>query len=203
MPEPQYEFLVWLIYRLVATFSFGLPLVLLVWASISKETSLVRLLSIYWKVASLIAISILLLTSNQPIGYITSFASPFLILSSIWFWVDLNEEINEMPQWRPLPLTIRIWRWGTSFLSILYGILTFMSLSCFQVSNNSNCIALIEGPQNLHQIMKIILKFLFGGEWSQSLASFIGYLALIAYIIGLIQWLLIRLPKQGRIAGDF
>jgi hypothetical protein len=26
---------------------------------------------------------------------------------------------------------------------------------------------------------------------------------LVAYVVGLLQWLLVRLPKQGRIAGDF
>jgi hypothetical protein len=34
-------------------------------------------------------------------------------------------------------------------------------------------------------------------------AAFIGYVGLVAYVVGLLQWLLVRLPKQGRIAGDF
>ena len=203
MPEIQYKAMVWLIYRLSATFSFGLPLILLLWASIKKETSLVKLLTIYWKVSSLLAISILLLTSNQSIGYITSFAAPLLIIGSLWFWVDLNEEINEMPLWKALPLTIRIWRWGISFLGIIYGWLTFLSLSCFKSIEYTHCMAWTEGPKNLHSITKVILNFLFGGDWSQSLAGFIGYVSLIIYIIGLLQWILIRLPKQGRIAGYF
>ena len=28
-------------------------------------------------------------------------------------------------------------------------------------------------------------------------------LALVAYAVGLLQWLLVRLPKQGRVAGEF
>jgi len=201
--EIQYPTLVWLAYRLGATFFFGIPLVLIFWSSLKKETSISRLLSIYWKVSSLIAISILLLTSKQPIGFITLFASPILIVCSLWFWVDLNEELNEMPPWRPLPLTVKIWRWGISFLGIFYTFLSFASLSCFQFSQTPNCIAWIEGPQNLHQITKVILNFLFGGNWTQPLSGFIGYIFLVAYCIGLIQWLLIRFPKQGRIAGDF
>ncbi|WP_320663335.1 DUF3177 family protein [Prochlorococcus sp. MIT 1223] len=203
MTEIQYRTLVWLAYRLAATFAFGLPLVLLIWSSIKKEQAISRLLSIYWKVSSLIFISILLLTSNQPIGYIASFFSLILSIVSIWFWVDLNEEIGEMPLWKPLPLATKVWRWGLSFLGILYVALNSLSLKCFQVIDQSFCNAWIIGPQSLHETNKIILRFLFGGSWSQSLAGVIGYLALIIYIIGLIQWLLIRLPKHGRIAGEF
>jgi hypothetical protein len=31
----------------------------------------------------------------------------------------------------------------------------------------------------------------------------VGYVALAAYGVGLLQWLLVRLPRQGRIAGEF
>ena len=188
---------------MAAVFSFGLPLVLLIWSSIRKEAAINRLLSIYWKASSLIAISILLLTSKQPIGYVTSFAAPIFIVISVWFWVDLNEELSEMAPWKPLTLTVKIWRWSLSFVGLLYGLLTFFSLSCYKFSDNAKCISWIQGPKNLHQITKSILDFLFGGNWTEAISGFIGYIGLIIYLIGLIQWLLIRLPKQGRIAGEF
>ena len=187
---------------MAATFAFGLPLILLLWSYIKKEASINRLLSIYWKVASLIAISILLLTAKQSIGFITSFLAPLFIIASLWFWVDINEEINEMPSWKALPLTVRIWRWSLSSIGVIYSTLSFNSLSCFQFVDSDNCAAWIKGPQYLHQIAEVIFNFLFGGNWSQSLSGFIGYIALTAYIIGLIQWIAIRLPKQGRIAGE-
>lgn len=199
----EYKDLVWLTYRLLATFSFGVPLVLLIWASIKKESSITRLLSIYWKVSSIIPISILLLTSQQQIGYLSSFAAPVLIIGSIWFWIDINEEIHEMPYRRSLALTTKIWRWSISFLGIIHLIMASISLPCFQLTSHPNCLSWIEGPQNLHGISKVILNFLFGATWTQSLAGFIGYLGLVLYIIGFIQWILIRLPKQGRIAGEF
>ena len=37
--------------------------------------------------------------------------APLLIVAVLWFWVDLNEELADLPPWRPLPLTVRIWRW--------------------------------------------------------------------------------------------
>jgi len=39
--------------------------------------------------------------------------------------------------------------------------------------------------------------------WTMAVAAFIGYVALVAYAVGLLQWALVRLPRQGRVAGDF
>ena len=47
------------------------------------------------------------------------------------------------------------------------------------------------------------LDFVIGGDWNPTLAAFAGYLALLGYAVGLLQWLLVRLPKQGRVAGEF
>ena len=96
MEEVSYRSLVWLVYRLGATFAFGLPLTLFIWSALKKEYSIMRLLTIYWKVASLMIISMLLLTGNRSIGYLTSFLSPFLMITCVWFWIDLNEELREL-----------------------------------------------------------------------------------------------------------
>ena len=66
MNELTYRALVWLIYRLAATFAAGVPLVLLIWSAWRREPLVLRLLGIYWKVASLMAISLLLLTDQRP-----------------------------------------------------------------------------------------------------------------------------------------
>ena len=89
--------LVWLTYRLGATIALGIPLVLLIWSGVRRDPALVRLLGIYWKVASLLAISVLLLTDQRPIGYLTAFLAPLLMAASLWFWVDLNEELADSP----------------------------------------------------------------------------------------------------------
>ena len=44
---------------------------------------------------------------------------------------------------------------------------------------------------------------LFGGTWSEPVAAFVGYCGLALYVVGLLQWLLVRLPKNGRVAGGF
>jgi hypothetical protein len=48
-----------------------------------------------------------------------------------------------------------------------------------------------------------LFGFVFGGQWTPGVAAFVGYAALAGYGVGLVQWLLVRLPRQGRIAGEF
>ena len=82
MNELTYRALVWLTYRLAATFAVGVPLVLLIWSAWRREPLVLRLLGIYWKVASLMAISLLLLTDQRPLGYAMAVAAPVLMAVS-------------------------------------------------------------------------------------------------------------------------
>ncbi len=145
----------------------------------------------------------LLLTNQRPIGYLIAFIAPILMVCSVWFWADLNEELADLPPWKPLPLTMRIWRWTLTGFGLMATLTSSISLSCIKASSMPNCIAWIHGPQGLHKLIAKIFSFLFGGSWTEPVAAFIGYMALIAYIVGFLQWLLVRLPKQGRIAGEF
>lgn len=70
VPDPLYRSLVWLAVRLGLLFTVGLPLVLLVWTSLRREGALRRLLGLYWKMASLLLIALLLLTDRRPVGYL-------------------------------------------------------------------------------------------------------------------------------------
>ena len=76
MNELSYRALVWLTYRLAATVALGLPLVLLIWSAWRRESVVQRLLGLYWKVASLMGISLLLLTDQRPLGYVTAVVAP-------------------------------------------------------------------------------------------------------------------------------
>ena len=203
MAEINYQALVWLTYRLTASFAMGIPLAIFIWALIRKEAAIIRLLSIYWKNASLMAISMLLFAGQSSIGFLSSFVSPFLMVGSVWFWTDLNEEIADFPPKRPLPLTLKIWRWSLSFWGICYTSIAFNSIKCTQLNVGLACKSWLEAPVNLNKSLKTIFNFLFGANWSESLSAFIGYIGLIAFVIIFIQWLFTHLPKQGRIAGDF
>ena len=203
MTEPLFQILVWLSYRIAATFAFGLPLFLLIWAKISNSSSIDRLLSIYWKVSSLYAINLLFLSSDSQIGQLISLIAPILMASSIWFWVDLNQEIEEMFVYKPIALTTRIWRWSLSFWSILNTLLHLISWRCLSSINSSYCDTWREIPYNSFITTKIIIKFVLGGNWTTAFATFFAYLALTLYLIGLTQWLIMQFPKNGRFAGKF
>jgi hypothetical protein len=199
-----YRTLVWLDYRLAAVFAVGLPLVLLLWAAWKQEQALVRLMGIYWKVASLLLITVLLLTDNKPLGYLLAFLAQSLVVVSVWFWVDLNEELDDLPPWRPLPFAIRAWRWGLSVYGVLGALLSALALDCVRGGvTRPICRAWLEAPDDLHGGAASVFNFVFGGSWTGVIAAFVGYVALVGYGVGLLQWLLVRLPKQGRVAGGF
>lgn len=205
MPDPLlYRTLVWLDYRLAALFAVGLPLVLLIWASVRQERALQRLLGIYWKVASLLLVAVLLLTDNRPLGYLVALLAQVLMVVCLWFWVDLNEELADLPPWRPLPFVVRAWRWGVSLFGLLGSGLSTVALSCLGGGvSRPICRAWLEAPDDLHGGFARVFGFLFGGSWTAAIAAFVGYVALVAYGVGLLQWLLVRLPRQGRVAGGF
>tara|TARA_B100001939_G_scaffold200516_1_gene172368 strand:- start:149 stop:781 length:633 start_codon:yes stop_codon:yes gene_type:complete len=200
--ELSYRVLVWLTYRLAATMALGLPLVLLIWSTWRGDSVVQRLLGLYWKVASLMMISLLLLTDERPLGYVTAVVAPVLMVVSVWFWVDLNEELADQPPWRPLPLTVRLWRWALSGFGVISLAMTATGLRCME-SPSLDCAAWLEAPQGLHRVVETVFDFVFGGQWSEAVAAFVGYVALVAYLAGFLQWLLVRLPRHGRVAGEF
>ena len=203
MNELTYRALVWLTYRLAATFAVGMPLVLLIWSAWRREPLVLRMLGIYWKVASLMAISLLLLTDQRPLGYAMAVAAPVLMVISLWFWVDINEELADQPSWRPLPLVVKVWRWAFSGFGLLSLGMSVTGLGCMQQLQSPACLIWLEAPQGIHGLAAKVFNFLFGGLWTEAVAAFVGYVALVAYLAGLLQWLLVRLPRYGRVAGDF
>ncbi|WP_413677248.1 DUF3177 family protein [Prochlorococcus sp. MIT 0916] len=203
MTAPQFQILVWLSYRIAATFAFGLPLFLLIWAKISNIRSINRLLSIYWKVSSLYVINILFLSGDNQLGQLISLISPILMVGSIWFWVDLNEEIDDMSRYKPISLTTKIWRLTLSFWGIINTGLHVFSWRCLNSINGDYCDTWREIPYNSFITTKIIIKFVLDGNWTTAFATFFAYLALVLYLLGLLQWLLIQFPKNGRFAGKF
>ena len=203
MTETQFQILVWLSYRIAATFAFGLPLFLWIWAKRSNSSSIDRLLSIYWKVSSLYAINLLFLSVGSQLGQLVSFIAPILMVSSIWFWFDLNEELDEMPIYKAIALTTRIWRWILSLWCLLNTGLHLFSWRCLNSIHVNYCDTWREIPYNSFMTTKTLIKFVLGGDWSTGFATFFAYLALILYLIGLLQWLIIQLPKNGRFAGRF
>jgi len=204
--ETLYRTLVWLDVRLGLLFAVGLPLVLVVWAASRRQGAILRLLGLYWKVASLLFIALLLLVGNQAIGYALVLLAQLLMPLAVWFWVDLNEELQDLPPWRALPLTTRIWRWCLTLQALGGAALAATALGCLRGSaslGSAACLIWRQPPQQLNAWVDRGLDFVIGGDWNPTMAAFAGYLALLGYVVGLLQWLLVRLPRQGRVAGEF
>jgi len=205
VPDALYRTLVWLDFRLAVLLAVGLPLVLLVWSSVKRQGALLRLMGLYWKLASLLLIAILLLTDQRPLGFWLVIAAQLILVIGLWFWVDINEEINDLPPWRALPLSLRIWRWSFTIWALLGAGLSATALSCMDKAAmlQTKCAVWLQPPLHLHGPIAGLVGFVFGADWTPSLAAFLGYAGLVAYGVGLLQWLLVRLPKLGRVAGGF
>ncbi len=187
--------LVWMDYRLGVLLAVIVPLVLLIWALFHKQEAMQRLLIIYWRVASLLIITVYLLIPDWKIGFVSGFAARVLIPISLWFWVDLNEEIRDIPQ-SLLKLVFTSWRWAMTAYCILGAIAKAFFLPC-GISDTrmktSFCQVWLEAPQAYRD-------FFHTKSGNEGFLGFLGAVGLVIYIIYLAYFVLIRLGKQGRSA---
>nr|AUG32515.1 hypothetical protein PLO_524 [Paulinella longichromatophora] len=200
----QYCPLIWINYHASAILIIGLPLVLLFWAMLKQEAPLVRLFEIYWKTSSLLPCIMLFPPNQYHIIYIGSCIAHLLIVLSIWFWIDLNEELANLPSYGGLTFMIRSWRWAISFFCIVSESLSATTLDCLTSSNQSpSCEPWLEVPRNLYRFNFEIFSFIFGGYWNYSMPFLVASLCLAVYSTYFLHWLIFILPNRGRIAGEF
>jgi hypothetical protein len=193
MSQELLRSLVWMDYRLAVLFTVVLPVILLLWAFVKQVDSLQRLLIIYWRVASLLMITVFLMIANLPMSFIPAFAAHLLIPISLWFWVDLNEEIDDMPR-KPLKLAFNAWRWAVSVYLVLGAIAQLPVLRCaFSATlfQSPFCQIWLEVPK----LFKDYFLSYTPGFW-----GFVGILFLVIYVLYLGHFVLFRLNKQGRAA---
>ncbi len=183
-------------FRLAVIFTVLIPLILLIWAFAQKTDVLQTLLIIYWRVASLLAITVYLGIAAQPITFVTSLIAQILMPLSLWFWVDLNEEIADLPD-RPLKLGFVAWRWAVTFYSTLSAIAIVPFVSCaFGNAKADSCQAWFQPSWLYYQF--------FHSNSKPEFLGFLGGLGLVIYALCLGYFLIVRLGKQGRsaLAGD-
>lgn len=196
MSQQLLQSLVWMDYRLAVLFTVLLPLILLIWAFVQQSEAIQRLLIIYWRVASLLAITVYLMIGNVPLSFISGILARILIPVSLWFWVDLNEEIDEQRQ-TPLKLSFTAWRWAVSFYSLLGAIASIPFLQCaFSTTTfqTSFCQAWLQPPLGY--------KNLIHAGYTNGFLGFLGVTGLIIYLLYFGYFVLVRLAKQGRSAVE-
>ncbi|MEH1838556.1 MAG: DUF3177 family protein [Nostoc sp.] len=185
---------VWMDYRLAVLFLVVIPLVLLIWAFVQKAEGIQRLLAIYWRVSSLVAITIYLMIAQYPVSFISGLIAQILIPISLWFWVDINDEIEYQTS-GSLKLIFTSWRWATTVYCIL-GTLAFIPFLNCAFSGNAlktpHCRVWFEAP--------LLFKEYFHANSKAEFLGFLGIASLVIYVLYLSYFVLIKLGKQGRSA---
>ena len=206
MEDLWFQPFIWTDYRLAILFTVIIPLILSIWALLKQVDAIGRLLIIYWRVSSLLLITVYLLApgwvgENTPfeafcgqLGFITALAARILIPISLWFWVDLNDEIKDLPQ-SFLKLMVTSWRWAITVYGSIGAMVRVPFFSC-AVSQNSLetpfCQVWIQAPVGYWSIIH--------GDATPAFMGFLGLLGFSIYVLYFAYFLLIRLGKQGRSA---
>ena len=196
MEEIWFRPLIWTDYRLAVFFAVGLPIVLLVWATWKRAEAMQRLLIIYWRVASLLMITVYLMIPSWPISLLTSWVARILIPISLWFWADVNDEITDASK-SSLKLVFTSWRWAVTIYCLIGSIAMIPFLPCiFSATQGETafCKVWFEAPY--------LYKALFHGGSTPGFLGFLGASGLCVYIIYFVYFLLVRLGKQGRSAME-
>ena len=189
---------VWLSFQLSIIFLIGIPFTLFCWSIKKRNKAVNKLLSIYWKISLLFFISLLLLIGKYNYALVVTNISTILMTISVWFWNDINDELKEYDLSYSLTTTTKIWRWSLTFTSLNFLIQSLQNFRCFTFINSFACEIWLQPASNLYIIIKNLFNFFFGANFTQPIAKFLGLFSLLIYILGLIQWSIIKLPKNGR-----
>ena len=189
---------IWLSFQLSIIFLVGIPVTLFFWSIKKRNKAVNKLLSIYWKISLLFLISLLLLIGKFNYALLITNISTLIITISIWFWNDINDELKEYEFSYSLTTTTKIWRWSLTFITLNFLIQSIQNIECLSFINSAECEIWIVPSLNFYIIIKNLFNFLFGANFTQPIAKFLGLFSLLIYTLGLIQWSIIKLPKNGR-----
>ena len=195
MNDVWFRPLVWMDYRLAVLFTVLIPLVLLIWAFVQKAEGIQRLLIIYWRVSSLLAITVYLLIGGFGIGFISSLIARALIPLSLWFWIDLNDEI-EYGYEGVLKFIFTSWRWAISIYCVLGALATIPFVGCAfseTTLGTPYCKVWLEAP--------LLFKDYFHPNASTGFLGFLGIIGLAFYVLCFSYFVFVKLAKQGRSAA--
>jgi hypothetical protein len=192
MTEPWFRPYIWMDYRLELLFALIIPVILLIWVFVQKAEPMQRLLMIYFRVASLLAITIYLMIGGFGVGFISALIARIFIPIALWFWVDINDEIEYHPQ-SPLKLIFTSWRWATTVYCSLGALALLPFLRCAFSANaikTPYCSVWLEAP--------LIFKDYFHHNSKPAFLGFLGIVTLGFYVVYLSYFVAVKLNKYGR-----
>ncbi len=189
---------IWLSFHLSIIFIIGIPIILFFWSLKKRNKVVNKLISIYWKISLLFFISLLLLIGRYNYALVITNISTLLMTFSVWFWNDINDELKEYDFSYSLTSTTKVWRWSLTFISLNFLIQSLLNFSCLSVINSAECEIWLQPSSNFYILIKSFFNFFFGANFTQPIAKYFGLFSLLIYILGFIQWSIIKLPKNGR-----
>ena len=195
---PINEFSTWITFQLSSVFIVGVPLSIFIWSIKKRNKAIEKLLIIYWKISILFLISLFLFIGGVDFALLILIISTSLMTISVWFWNDINRELQGYKITDVLITTTKSWRWGLTFISISFLIQSFQDIACLNSINSFECLKWSEPSKNLSKLINQLFNFLFGANFTEPIAKFVGLFALLIYILGLLQWLIIKFPRSGR-----
>ena len=129
------------------------------------------------------------------LSFFSSLMARILIPISLWFWVDLNDEIQYASD-EALKFVVTSWRWATSIYCAVGALLTLPFLSCAfseTALENSECKVWLEAP--------LLYKNYFHPNIPNGTLGFEGIIGLVLYVLCLGYFVIFKLGKQGRTAA--
>ncbi|NJK33647.1 MAG: DUF3177 family protein [Oscillatoriales cyanobacterium SM2_2_1] len=185
---------VWLDFRLAVVLTILLPMGLLLWGARARSQPVVQGLTIYWRVASLLAITVLLMIGGLPLSFLTGLLARVLIPISLWFWRDINEDLAlERSRLRPI---YESWRWAITAYCIVGTGVNIVFSNCGVVPAEqlgTICPIWFEPP--------LLFKDLLLSGFAAENILFWGVVLVIVYALYFGVFLMFGLPKYGRIAS--
>ncbi|NJK37474.1 MAG: DUF3177 family protein [Oscillatoriales cyanobacterium RM2_1_1] len=196
---PDLNAWVWADYRMAVLFAVIMPLILLLWAFIRRIEVIQRLLITYWRVSSLLAITVYLMIAALPVGFMAAIAARILIPVGLWFWVDANEEIQEMPA-SPLKTCFTSWRWAITAWNLIGAVLFLPSIHCAfaetpDLLQDQSCLGWLEPTWMYREI--------FHPNLNPQFLGLLGLAGLIFYVMFFSYFVVIKLKRYGRSATSY
>jgi Protein of unknown function (DUF3177) len=194
---PWFQFLIWLDYRSAFIVTVIVPMVLLVWGLVKKVPVITTLLQIYWRVASLFGITLYLAFGGSGLSFFTGWLARLLIVVALWFWIDVNEEIADLPP-KAIKLALTAWRWAITAYCGIGLLVSIPFLRC----GLSDALLKTDYCQAWFQPPMQYVHFIHGSKAPIGTLGGFGIAALLVYVIYLGYFVVVRLGKQGRIAME-
>ena len=193
---PLLRTVVWTDFRLAVTLFVVVPFSLLIWSVAESRRSQIgevslRYMTSYWQASSLLLITVAFNVQQEPLGVATGLIAQAMILVSLWWWSDLNDEL-ERAESSALLAAFSTWR-GLASVAAAGGVLVQAPFQpCLALSvltSDPSCAAWLEPP--------VFAAGVIGLSPSPALAALArGFCALYASVLAYYATVLI--PTVGR-----